>query len=324
MPDFLPYLLIALAISGLLAVIFEEVIHINKAQSVLFFGAFSWILLFMFSPEPAIHEQVRAGLEHNISEIASLWLFLVAAMTFVAYLNKKGLIENIIYRVLPTQISERKLLFLTGIFSFVFSSLADNITATLVSVALILSLRLPAAKTLRFATVVVFAVNSGGVAMITGDVTTLMIFLAGKVSITNLLLLSLPALLAVLLLAFMLARPLRETAIIEHKHNDVQRVDVVIACVFMTTILATMAGNVLFDIPPVLTFLSGLSVMFLLARAYGEDTEHDPIMDYIRQIEFDTLMFFLGILLIVGAMKEIHALVFLICMPWCRSGSLIF
>src|SRR5690606_41717920 len=64
----------------------------------------------------------------------------------------------------------------------------------------------------------------------------------------------------------MLARPLRETAIIEHKHNDVQRVDVVIACVFMTTILATMAGNVLFDIPPVLTFLSGLSVMFLLAQ----------------------------------------------------------
>ncbi|QQD22138.1 sodium:proton antiporter [Oceanospirillaceae bacterium ASx5O] len=308
MPEFLPYLLIALAIAGLLAVIFEEVIHINKAQSVLFFGAFSWILLFMFSPEPAIHEQVRAGLEHNISEIASLWLFLVAAMTFVAYLNKKGLIENIIYRLLPAQISERKLLFLTGIFSFVFSSLADNITATLVSVALILSLCLPAAKTLRFATVVVFAVNSGGVAMITGDVTTLMIFLAGKVSITNLLLLSLPALLAVLLLAFMLARPLRETAIIEHKHNDVQRVDVMIACVFMTTILATMAGNVLFDIPPVLTFLSGLSVMFLLARAYGEDTEHDPIMDYIRQIEFDTLMFFLGILLIVGAMKEIHAL----------------
>lgn len=308
MPDFLPYLLIALAISGLLAVIFEEVIHINKAQSVLFFGAFSWILLFMFSPDTAMHQQVQQGLEHNISEIASLWLFLVAAMTFVAYLNKKGLIENIIYRVLPAQISERKLLFLTGIFSFVFSSLADNITATLVSVALILSLRLPAAKTLRFATVVVFAVNSGGVAMITGDVTTLMIFLAGKVSITNLLLLSLPSLLAVLFLAFMLARPLRETAIIEHKRNDVQRVDVAIAGVFMTTILATMAGNVLFDIPPVLTFLSGLSVMFLLARAYGEDNEHDPIMDYIRYIEFDTLMFFLGILLIVGAMKEIHAL----------------
>jgi Na+/H+ antiporter NhaD/arsenite permease-like protein len=48
--------------------------------------------------------------------------------------------------------------------------------------------------------------------------------------------------------------------------------------------------------------------MFLVARAFGEDTENDPIMNYIRQIEFDTLMFFLGILLLVGSLKEIHAL----------------
>ena len=135
-----------------------------------------------------------------------------------------------------------------------------------------------------------------------------MIFLSGKVSITNLLLLALPALLAVLLLAFMLSRPLQETAIIDHKDNAVQQVDLAIAGVFLLTILATMAGNVLFDIPPVLTFLSGLSVMFLLAKAYGEDTEHHPILNYIRQIEFDTLLFFLGILLIVGALKEIRAL----------------
>ncbi|MDO6805267.1 SLC13 family permease, partial [Wenyingzhuangia sp. 1_MG-2023] len=113
------------------------------------------------NPDPAEHQRVIDGLEENIGEIASLWLFLLAAMTFVVYLNKKGMIESLIYKVLPSQISERKLLFLTGLFSFVFSSLADNITATLISIALILSLNLPTPKTLRFATLVVFAVNSG-------------------------------------------------------------------------------------------------------------------------------------------------------------------
>ncbi|TVV43103.1 sodium:proton antiporter NhaD [Thalassolituus sp. C2-1] len=308
MPDFLPYLLIALAFLGLLAVVLEEVIHVNKAQVVLFLGALSWVLLFVFSSDTHTHELVQEGLQENIGEIASLWLFLLAAMTFVAYLNKKGLIESLIYRFLPRQVSERKLLIMAGLFSFVFSSLADNITATLISVALILSLNLSAAKTLRFATVVVFAVNSGGVAMITGDVTTLMIFLAGKVSITNLLLLSLPALTAVLLLAAMLSWSLRDHAIIQHKENDLARVDLAIAAIFILTILATIAGNVMFDIPPVLSFLTGLSVMFLVARAYGEDTENHPILNYIRQIEFDTLLFFLGILLIVGSLKEIHAL----------------
>ena len=308
MPDFLPYLLIALAFLGLLAVVLEEVIHVNKAQVVLFLGALSWVLLFAFSSDTHTHELVQEGLQENIGEIASLWLFLLAAMTFVAYLNKKGLIESLIYRFLPSQISERKLLLMTGLFSFVFSSLADNITATLISVALILSLNLSAAKTLRFATVVVFAVNSGGVAMITGDVTTLMIFLAGKVSITNLLLLSLPALTAVLLLTTMLSWSLRDHAMIQHKENDLAQVDLAIAAIFILTILATIAGNVVFDIPPVLSFLTGLSVMFLVARAYGEDTENHPILNYIRQIEFDTLLFFLGILLIVGSLKEIHAL----------------
>ncbi len=308
MPDILPYILVALAIAGLLAVVLEEVIHVNKAQVVLFLGALSWVLLFAFSADGHVHEKVQEGLQENIGEIASLWLFLLAAMTFVAYLNKKGLIESLIYRFLPSSISERKLLLLTGLFSFAFSSLADNITATLISIALILSLNLPASKTLRFATVVVFAVNSGGVAMITGDVTTLMIFLAGKVSITNLLWLSFPALVAVVLLATMLSWPLREQAVIEHKESELAQVDLAIAGVFVLTILATIAGNVLFDIPPVLSFLTGLSVMFLLARAYGEDTENHPILNYIRQIEFDTLLFFLGILLLVGSLKEIHAL----------------
>lgn len=308
MPDFLPYLLIILAFLGLLAVVLEEVIHVNKAQVVLFLGALSWVLLFAFSSDTHTHALVQEGLQENIGEIASLWLFLLAAMTFVAYLNKKGLIESLIYRFLPRQVSERKLLIMAGLFSFVFSSLADNITATLISVALILSLNLSAVKTLRFATVVVFAVNSGGVAMITGDVTTLMIFLAGKVSITNLLLLSLPALTAVLLLAGMLSWSLRDQAVIQHKENELANVDLAIAAIFILTILATIAGNVMFDIPPVLSFLTGLSIMFLVARAYGEDTENHPILNYIRQIEFDTLLFFLGILLIVGSLKEIHAL----------------
>ncbi|NVK39579.1 MAG: sodium:proton antiporter NhaD [Gammaproteobacteria bacterium] len=300
--------IIGLAFIGLLFVILEDVIHVNKAQTVLFFGTFSWLLLFIFSGHEANHELVMEGLYENISEIAGLWLFLLAAMTFVVYLNKKGLIESLIYRFLPQQITERKLLFLIALFAFVFSSLADNITATLISIALILSLKLDAKKTVRFATVVVFAVNSGGVAMITGDVTTLMIFLQGKASIVNLLMLSLPALLAVILLATLLSFNLKDTLTIQRQKDSHEPVDVAIAFIFIFTILGTIASNILFDIPPVLTFLFGLSIMFLVARAFGEDTENDPILNYIRQIEFDTLMFFLGILLLVGALKEIHAL----------------
>ncbi|MCY0966070.1 sodium:proton antiporter NhaD [Parathalassolituus penaei] len=307
--DTIDLIVILLAILGLLGVVLEEVIHVNKAQSVLFFGATSWVLLFLSSMDSDMgHAAVITGLEENIGEIASLWLFLISAMTFVVYLNQKGLIETLIYKVLPSRVSERTLLIMTGTFAFLFSSIVDNITATLICVALVLSLNLDRRKTLRFAAVVIFGVNSGGVAMITGDVTTLMIFLEGKVTITELILLSLPAFGAVMVLAVLLARPLNEVAVIQKKSHPLAKVDYVIAIIFALTILSTITGNVMFDIPPVLTFLTGLSIMFLVARAFGQDTEDDPIMNYIRRIEFDTLMFFLGILLLVGALKEIHAL----------------
>lgn len=302
-------LLLVMAVIAFLGVVLEEVIHVNKAKVVLLFGALSWMVLFIAAPDQAMRGQVQEALNENITDIASLWLFLLATMTFVAYLNKKGLIENIIYRILPGRITERKLLFLTGIFCFVFSSIADNITATLVSVALVLSLNLELRKMLRFATLVVFAVNSGGVAMITGDVTTLMIFMADKVEITNLLLLSAPALLAVLLLAGLLSVGLSGEVVIEKNAlHELRGVDKLIGALFLVTIFATILLSLFFAIPPVLTFLTGLATMFLLARFFNEDIDNDPILEYIRVIEFETLLFFLGVLLLVGMLQFIGTL----------------
>ena len=309
MHEIIPFIIIGLAFIGLLSVIFEELIHVNKAQSVLFLGTLSWILLFIASNhDQTHHDTIIKGLHENIAEIAGLWLFLLAAMTFVVYLNKKGLIESLIYRFLPKHMKERSLLAFIALFAFCFSSLADNITATLICIALILSLKMPLDKTIRFSTVTVFAVNSGGVAMITGDVTTLMIFLSGKAAITDLLLLALPSVLAVTSLIILMGYSLKDTVSLPFQADNHEPIDVAIAVVFILTILNTILCNILFNIPPVLSFLFGLSVMFLLARFFGEDTQKQPILDYIRQIEFDTLLFFLGILLIVGALKEIDAL----------------
>jgi Na+/H+ antiporter NhaD/arsenite permease-like protein len=155
---------------------------------------------------------------------------------------------------------------------------------------------------------VVFAVNSGGVAMITGDVTTLMIFMAGHVSMSQLLMLLLPAVLGVIVLALIFSVGMTGKVTTEVVSKTFTRVDVAIAVIFFGTILCTMLFNIWFNIPPVLTFLSGLSLMFLVGLATASDTEQTQILEYIRHIEFDTLLFFLGILLLVGMLQEIHVL----------------
>jgi len=123
-----------------------------------------------------------------------------------------------------------------------------------------------------------------------------------------LLALALPAFAAVMLLAFMLSIGMSGEVTVTKKRTEVRGVDVAIALIFLGTILSTIAGNFFFQIPPVLTFLTGLSIMFLVARFFNEDNDTDPILEYVRQVEFETLFFFLGILLLVGMLKEIQVL----------------
>ena len=301
------YFLITLAILALLSVVFEEVTHINKAKTTLFFGCISWITLFI-AADPLDHHNITESLKENLLEIAELWLFLMSTMTFVAYLNAKGVIQLAVQKLFPQELSLRKLMFLVALFSIVLSALCDNVTATLVSLTLLQTFNVERRYKLRMAILIIFSVNSGGVALITGDVTTLMIFLDGHVKMSELFILLIPAVISVAFLATVFSLKAKGRVSTSKITSDYETVDVLIAIIFFSTILLTMLMNVLFHVPPVLTFLTGLSVMFLVGRIYRSDTEETQMLEYVRKIEYDTLLFFLGILLLVGMLKEVGVL----------------
>ncbi len=230
-------LLLALIVFAFVMIVIEDVVHVNKAKSTLFIGTLVWILAFIF-PEQIIHDgNVQEKLNENLLEIATLWLFLMAAMTYVAYLNQKGLITQLVYRVLPEQITQRKLMLMMALLALLFSSLADNITASLIMLSLLASLNLEKKDLLKFATLLVFAVNSGGVALITGDVTTLMIFLAGKVEILDLFLLIPPATIGVAVLVLCLMSGSNQEFQLPRFRRPISGRDKVIGALFLLTIL---------------------------------------------------------------------------------------
>ncbi|WP_076542493.1 sodium:proton antiporter NhaD [Shewanella sp. UCD-KL21] len=300
--------LISLAVLALLSIVFEEVTHINKAKTTLFLGCVAWISLFISAAGTDKTPLIAAELNDNLLEIATLWLFLMSTMTFVAYLNAKGMIQLLVQKIFPQRVSVRMLMLQVGLFALVLSTFCDNVTATLVSLGLLTTFNLASRMRRRMAVLIIFAVNSGGVALITGDVTTLMIFLAGKVQMSQLLILFLPAGISVMLLALLFSLNAEghvSTTLVDKQLNPI---DIIIGLIFLVTIVMTMLLNILFDIPPVLTFLAGLSVMFLVGRTSHTKKEEIQILEYIRQVEFDTLLFFLGILLLVGMLKEIGTL----------------
>lgn len=85
--------------------------------------------------------------------------------------------------------SEKKFLLIIASFTFLFSGIADNLTATLVALSIVIATMKNATSEnlVKFAIMIIFAANAGGLPLITGDVTTLMIFVAGKVSMLELL-----------------------------------------------------------------------------------------------------------------------------------------
>lgn len=308
MPDFLNYLLIAFAILALLGVVFEEVIHINKAKTTLFFGSLSWLVMFMFAGSEAKQEHILEKLDHNLLEIATLWLFLMATMTFVAYLNAKGIVQAVVQKACPAQMSKRSLMILVALFAMTLSMVCDNVTATLVTLGLVHAFDVDQRTRIKLAVLVVFSVNSGGVALITGDVTTLMIFLSGNVTMPQLLMLWIPAIVGVMVLAALMFPGVSGQVATEKSTKVFTGMDWAIVGTFFSTIACTMLFNFFFHVPPVLTFLVGLSIMFLIGQFMHMADDEIKILEYVRQIEYETLLFFLGILLLVGMLKEIGTL----------------
>lgn len=306
----LEVVIIIFAVVALLSIALEEVIHLNKAKSTLFLGCLSWLVLFIAAKQQGQTENIQEMLNENLLDIASLWLFLMATMTFVAYLNARGLVSELVRRIMPGELSLRQLTALLGGFALVLSMICDNITATLVGVGVVQAFNLEVKERVRLCVLIVFAVNSGGVMLITGDVTTLMIFSAGHVSIVQLLSLFLPAVAGVSLLVvlFSFAGGGRRITARNTVHN-VEWLDIGIGSIFIGTIIATIVLNLLYQIPPVLTFLFGLSMMFMVGGIVHTYNQQVHLLEYVRQIQFDTLMFFLGILLLVGALKEVGVLV---------------
>lgn len=291
---------------GFLTIIFEEILKMNKAKSALFFGTLAWIVLFLAHHS---NDEINHALEETFLEISMLWLFLIAAMTFVAYMEKTGFIEHTVYRILPNKISERKLLLIMGVFAFFFSAVADNLTATLVALTILVGLRIPTDKLIKFAVLIVFSANAGGVALITGDVTTLMIFLAGKVSMSSLLVLVIPAFVSFIILYLLMARNANGNFEFKTKHEKRSKTEIAIALIFLGTIFMVIFGHMAFHIPPVLIFLFGLSIMLLTGWIHILYKKKDlQLFDYIRAIEIDSLFFFLGVLMLVGSIKQVGML----------------
>ena len=151
----------------------EHPLKINKSAIALIAAGLMWTLYSFASPLGVQH--VVEQLTEKLAETAAIVFFLISAMTIVEVTDSHGGFEVITSRIKATKLST--LLWIIGFIAFFLSSILDNMTTTIVMVALMKRLLKYHNQRLFFAGIIVIAANAGGAWSPIGDVTTTMLWI---------------------------------------------------------------------------------------------------------------------------------------------------
>ena len=177
----LGFLAIAIFVLAYAFVMIEEFIHLPKSKPVILAAGLIWIIVGYLS---ATHQsdslQLKTILEHNLNEYAALFLFLLVAMTYINAMTERNVFEALRCWLIRRQFGYRKLFWITGVFAFFLSPIADNLTTALLMGAVVLAVGSDSPKFVALGCInIVVAANAGGAFSPFGDITTLMVWQSG-------------------------------------------------------------------------------------------------------------------------------------------------
>ncbi len=308
-------------------VILEEFLHLRKSKPVMLAAGLIWLLIAIAYTQLGDPSVMEDAVRHHILEYAELLLFLLAAMTYINTMSERNVFKRLRGWLITSGFSLRSIFWITGLLAFFISPLADNLTTALIMAAVVIAV---GAGNTAFITVscinVVVAANAGGAFSPFGDITTLMVWQKGLVEFSEFFALFIPSLInwlipaAIMSLTIPKARPEALSEEVMVKPGGY-----VIVGLFLFTITMTVSMNNFFHLPPVIGMMTGLSVLkfygYWLKRSSmrlnrdihgpGEKALESPtvapfdIYKSMEHAEWDTLMFFYGVILAVGGLGTI-------------------
>ncbi len=299
-----PILLVAIFVVGYLAIAFERWTRVNKTATALLTGILAWTLLaFWLGSGPS----QEAALTEQISSVSQIIFFLIGAMTIVELIDSHHGFQLIVDLVRTR--SKVKILWIVGLTTFFVSSILDNLTATIVMVSLLRKIIPGRAERWFYGSIVVVAANAGGAWTPIGDVTTTMLWIKGNItSLSVIRQLFFPSLVSLLVSLIYATFVFRGQPIPRDHQRTVHKAEpgallafgVGIAVLVCVPIFKALTG-----LPPFMGMMIGVAVLWLVTDLwhYGHhDRDHLKIPHALTRIDTSGVLFFLGILLAVGAL----------------------
>ncbi len=290
-------------------VMIEEHTKFRKSKPVLIAAGLLWLLVAVGVHGTPAAEKVHEQFRHTLLEYSEVLLFLMVAMSYINVLEERRVFAALRSYLVRSGWSYRKLFWLTGTLAFFISPVADNLTTALLMGAVVLAVGANYSKFIVLSCInVVVAANAGGAFSPFGDITTLMVWQKGVVPFDQFFMLFIPALTVWFVPAFIMSRSIStdKTVIDEREMAVVMKLGARrMMLLFFLTIVTAVLGHHFLHLPPVYGMLFGLGYM----KVFGyylkiKSTENSPfdVMHHVQRIEWDTLLFFYGVIMCVGAL----------------------
>jgi NhaD family Na+/H+ antiporter len=299
----------------------EEFLHLRKSKPVIIAAGIIWAIIAYVYTTNGMGQLAEAAVRHNLLEYAELMLFLLVAMTYINAMQERRVFDALRAWLIRSGLGFRALFWMTGWLAFFISPVADNLTTALLMCAVVMAV---GAESPRFVSLscinIVVAANAGGAFSPFGDITTLMVWQKGVVPFWAFFDLFVPSVVNFLVPAVLMhfavpdLRP--ETSSVRvHMKRGARR----IIALFLLTIATAVAYHNFLTLPPVVGMLTGLGYLqffgFFLRHTHGrwheanqnhpaslEDTLPFDVFNKVARAEWDTLLFFYGVVLCVGGL----------------------
>ncbi|MCK5895975.1 MAG: sodium:proton antiporter NhaD [Cocleimonas sp.] len=306
-------------------VIGEEALHLRKSKPMIVGAGIIWILVALAYISVGKSDLVHGFLNHNLLEFVELFLFLLAAMTFINTMEERNIFAALRGWLVSKGFSLYKIFWITGVLAFFISPIADNLTTALLMAAVVIAVAggkkaiANNAEKAKFVAIgcinIVVAANAGGAFSPFGDITTLMVWQKGIIQFSEFFVLFLPAVVNWLIPAVIMS------FFVSKGHPDpvteeitIKRGGYFVIMLFIFTIGMAITFHNVLHLPPMLGMMTGLGLLKLFGyylkmtgeNAKRETPEHEvgrwDIFSQLARAEWDTLMFFYGVILCVGGL----------------------
>ncbi len=311
----------SLFIAGYALIALEYRLRIDKAATAILLGTISWLVLLVLpASSGAAFPHAEERLFSHVSEIASILFFLLGAMTIVEVVDSY---EGFNFLLGLIQVKRAGRFFaVIAMLSFSLSAFIDNLTATLIMVSLLQKAVPNHQRYARLlgASLIVISANSGGAWSPLGDVTTTMLWIRGCITEFSIVKRTfLPSLVSVLVPLLVIGRFLRGASIqgqaLPESSPIPRRVSLVVLILGIGGILSVPLQKYFLHVPPFLAMLLAMGAVWLATEIFYwrlrnqvEEPRHLRVTSALEKIDIPALLFFLGILLAVGALAEIGVL----------------